>query len=89
MSDAHKVEALRTELAHAEAAELRSDEQVRGLASLIDKAQPPDATLSASDCHKLVSACLALNTRLREQTEYLRRAVSNATRLAKEAQRAA
>lgn len=69
------VEALRTELAHAENAELRSDEQVRELANLIDKARGPDATVTASDCHKLITAGLAVNARLREHTKRLRNAL--------------
>lgn len=77
-------EIMRTELARAEEAELQSDEQVRELTALIDKAKTPNATISANDCHRLVSATLALNARLREQRVQLRNAMNSASRLAAE-----
>ena len=80
-------ELLRTELAHAEEAELRSDEQVRELTAMIDKATSPNATINPANCLKLTSAALALNARLRQQKEKLRHAVQVAERMAAEARR--
>lgn len=65
-------EKLKIEIDRAEEAELRSDEQLRELTNLIDKASNPDATINAADCSRLVSASLALNERLRERTDKLR-----------------
>lgn len=65
-------EMLRTELDRAEDAELQSDEQVRQLVSLIDRANTPHSTLTASDCAKQVASALALNERLRERADRLR-----------------
>lgn len=59
-------EMLKTELDRAEDAELQSDEQLRRLVGLIDKASAPNSTVNASDCAKTVSTALALNERLRE-----------------------
>ena len=73
-------EMLKTEIDRAEEAELHSDEQVRQLTDLIDKASAPNATISATDCSRLVSAALALNERLRERTGKLRIALSSAQR---------
>lgn len=73
-------EMLKTEIDRAEEAELHSDEQVRQLTHLIDKASIPNATISATDCSRLVSAALALNERLRERTVKLRSALSSALR---------
>lgn len=75
-------EMLKTEIDRAEDAELQSDEQLRQLPSLIDKASTPSATLSASDCAKLVTAALAVNERLRERTSKLRISLSSALRSA-------
>lgn len=80
-------EILRTELARTEDAVLHSDEQVRELVAMIDKSKSPEATLSASDCHKLVTSTLALNARLREQATLLKNAVRAAQRDADEAAR--
>ena len=68
-------EMLKTEYERAEDAELQSDEQVRQLTGLIDKASAPNPTLTPSDCAKLVSAALALNERLRDRTVKLRNAL--------------
>lgn len=65
-------ELLRTELDRAEDAELKSDEQLRQLVGLIDKANGPSATITASDCAKTVTTALALNERLRERADKLR-----------------
>ena len=65
-------EQLKTEIDRAEEAELQSDEQLRLLTSLIDKASGPNATVSAADCAKIVGAALALNERFRERTDKLR-----------------
>lgn len=73
-------EMLKTEIDRAEEAELHSDEQVRQLTHLIDKASTPNATISATDCSRLVGAALALNARLRERTDKLRSALSSALR---------
>ena len=68
-------ELLRTEFDLAEQAELESDEQLRGLGDLIDKASKPGGGVSASDCSKLVAAALALNERLRERTKAIKSAI--------------
>ncbi len=65
-------EMLKTEIDRAEEAELQSDEQLRQLTNLIDKASAPNATISAADCSKIVGAALALNERLRGCTSKLR-----------------
>lgn len=65
-------EMLKTEIDRAEEAELQSDEQLRQLTNLIDKARAPNATISAADCSKIVGAALALNERLRGCTGKLR-----------------
>ena len=72
-------EMLKTEIDRAEEAELHSDEQLRQLTNLIDKAGA-SATISATDCSRLVGAALALNERLRERTGKLRSALSSAQR---------
>ncbi len=68
-------ELLKTELAHAEQAELESDDQLRNLSALIDKASTPNSELNATDCSKLVAAALALNERLRVRTKAIRSAI--------------
>lgn len=68
-------ELIRTELGLAQQAELESDEQVRKLTELIDKAQAPGAGVSATDCSRLVVASLAVNERLRERTKALQSVV--------------
>ena len=73
-------EMLKTEIDRAEEAELHSDEQVRHLTDLIDKAGTPNAVMSATDCTKLVSAALALNAHLRERASKLRNDLRNAQR---------
>lgn len=82
------LEMLRTELSHAEQAELKSDEQVRELPAMIDKATSPAATISPADCLKLITAALALNLRLHEQKKRLRMAVKLAELDAAPARRA-
>lgn len=72
------IELLKTELGRAEDAELASDEQVRQLTALIDKASTPNASLCASDCAKLVTSALALNDRLRDRVVKLRITLSAA-----------
>ncbi len=69
------VETIKTELAQAEEAELQSDEQLQKLIALIDRTSQPDSPMTAGDCHKLVSAALDLNTRLKARTESLRKAL--------------
>ena len=64
-------ELARTEVGLAEQAGLESDEQVRKLPDLIDKAHGPNATITATDCAKLVAATLAVNERLHERTKSL------------------
>ena len=73
-------EMLKTEIDRAEEAELQSDEQLRQLTNLIDKASAPNAAMSAADCSRLVGAALALNERLRERTSKLRNDLRNAQR---------
>lgn len=68
-------EMLRSELDRAEDAELQSDEQVRQLVGLIDRANTPNGTLTASDCAKQVASALALNERLRDRAAKLRNLV--------------
>lgn len=70
-------EDLQTELAQAEEAELQSDEQLQKLIALIDRTAQPDSPMSAGDCHKLVSAALDLNTRLKGRTELLRKGLQS------------
>lgn len=72
-------EMLKTEIDRAEEAELQSDEQLRQLTNLIDKASA-NATISAVDCSRLVGAALALNERLRGRAGKLRIALSSAQR---------
>ena len=76
-------EMLRTELDRAEDAELQSEEQLRQLVSLIDKVGTPGSPVNASDCAKTVTAALALNERLRDQTKNLRAALRGTEPLAK------
>ena len=64
-------EFLQAELERAREAEALSDEQVRELIGLIDKASAPNATTSATDCSKLVASALAVNDRLRERRQKL------------------
>lgn len=66
---------LRTELARAEDAELESESQLRQMVALIADTSKPESARSASDCHKLVSAALDLNTRLKAHTEHLRKQI--------------
>ena len=73
-------EMFKTEIDRAEEAELQSDEQLRQLTNLIDKASAPNATISAADCSKIVGAALALNERLRSCTGRLRNDLRNAQR---------
>lgn len=68
-------EHLKTELARAEDAELQSEEQLRQLMQMIDKASGPNAPITATDCSKLISAALGLNERLRDRVTRLRSAV--------------
>ena len=71
-------EMLKTELERAEDAEQQSDEQLRQLVALIDRASMPNATLTASDCAKQVASALALNERLRDRAKHLRALVRTA-----------
>lgn len=75
-------ELLMTELERAEEAELQSDEQLRQLPALIDQASKLDAKVNATDCHKIISAALALNERLHDRTAKLRAAIATANRTA-------
>lgn len=68
-------ELARTEVGLSEQAGLESDEQVRKLPELIDKASGPNPTITATDCSKLVAAALAVNERLHERTKALQSAV--------------
>ena len=68
-------ELLKTELARAEDAELESEDQLRNLTDLIDKACSPDSIVTGVQCAKIVAAALALNERLRTRTSHLRTAV--------------
>ncbi len=68
-------EFLKNELDRAEEAELQSDEQLRQLANLIDKASKPNPDLCATDCAKVITTALALNDRLHACTEKLRKQV--------------
>jgi hypothetical protein len=65
-------EFLKNELERAEEAELESDEQLRKLTALIDKASKPNPDLCATDCAKLVSAALALNEQLRARAKSIK-----------------
>lgn len=71
-------EFLKNELERAEEAELESDEQLRKLTALIDKASKPNPDLNATDCAKLVSAALTLNEQLRARTKSIRGVISSA-----------
>lgn len=66
------LEHLKTELARAEDAELQSEEQLRQLLGLIDKACAPNPTITASDCAKLVTAARDLNGQLKSRADKLR-----------------
>lgn len=68
-------EFLQNELERALEAEARSDEQLRGLLPLIDKASTPNPDLCATDCSKLVTSALALNERLRDRRTKLENAI--------------
>lgn len=72
-------EFLQNELERALEAEARSDEQLRGLVPLLDKASTPNPDLSATDCNKLVASALALNERLRDRRTKLESAIRVAT----------
>lgn len=76
-------EMLKTELNRAEDAELQSGEELRQLVGLIDKVGEPGSFVNANDCAKTVTAALALNERLRDQTKNLRGALRGAEILAK------
>ena len=83
-------EFLKNELERAEEAELESDEQLRKLTALIDKASKPNPDLNATDCAKLVSAALALNEQLRARTKNLKIVIDlEAARAEAQAKRAA
>lgn len=69
-------ELARTEVGLAEQAGLESDEQLRTLPDLIDKARGPNPTITATDCAKLVAAALAVNERLHDRTKSLQSVVS-------------
>jgi hypothetical protein len=71
------IELLKTEFERAVQAELESDEQLRNLPDLIDKASSPGGSINATDCAKLVSAALSLNERLRDRAGTLGREVKN------------
>lgn len=68
-------EFLRTEAERAEEAELASEEQLRRLTALIDRASSPEVALTATDCAKVVAAALALNERLHERSSTLQLAL--------------
>ena len=68
-------EFLQNELERAQEAEARSDEQLRGLLALIDKASTPNPDLCATDCSKLVASALALNAQLRDRRTKLENAI--------------
>lgn len=65
-------ELLRTELERTEEALLQSEEQLRQLPTLIDKACTAHSGVSASDAAKIVAAALALNERLKDRAKHLR-----------------
>jgi hypothetical protein len=54
-----------------EQAVLESDEHVRNLTGLIEKASGPNPSINATDCSRLVSSALAVNERLRERAKAL------------------
>lgn len=74
------LEQLKTELAHAEDSEARSEDQLRQLGALIDKASAPNPDINASDCARLIAAALSLNERLRDRASKLRMAVDRFSR---------
>lgn len=74
------LEQLKTELAHAEDAELHSEDQLRKLGALIDKASGPNPDINASDCARLIAAALSLNERLRDRALKLRMTVDRFSR---------
>lgn len=82
-------ELLRTELDRAEEAELQSDEQLRKLLELVDKASAASPTVNAGDCAKTVATALALNERLRQRADKLRAEKLRATTRAAQEARAA
>lgn len=66
-------EALKTELYLSVDAGLQSDDQVRQMPALIDKASKPNAEITPSDCAKLIAAALSVNARLHDSTARLRK----------------
>lgn len=54
-----------------EQAVLESEEQLRNLTGLIEKASGPNPALNAADCSRLVSSALAVNERLRDRAKAL------------------
>ena len=54
-----------------EQAVLESEDQLRNLTGLIEKASGPNPTINAADCARLVSSALAVNERLRERAKAL------------------
>ena len=73
------LEPLKTELALSVDAALESDDQLRQLSGLIDKASKPNASISPADCAKLVAAVLSVNARLHEQCQRNKQALHIAT----------
>lgn len=72
---------LKAEHGRAEDALLESDAQLRSLMGLIDVAKSPNATISPTDCARLVDAALSLNKSLREREERLAQLARVASRL--------
>ncbi len=73
---------IKAELMRARQAELESDEQLRSLTSLIERAAVPNTGLNAQDCAKLVSAALAVNERLRNRVKYFQSALRSSDSVA-------
>ena len=78
MRTAIALQALRTEHELATEAAAASDEQVRALPVLLDRAQRPDGDVRPLDASKIAGAVLAVNARLHEQAERARKARSQA-----------
>ena len=76
MRTAIVLQALRTEHELTAEAAAASDEQVRALPALLDRAQRPDGDVRPLDASKIAGAVLAVNARLNEQAERARKARS-------------
>jgi len=76
MKAAITLEALRYEYDTALGAVIESDEQVRSMTALLERAQHADSDIRPPDACKIVGATLALNARLLDQVDRARKALA-------------